>query len=199
MSSLPSQQSAIPPAHHTMSVLTGSGTFSLFHKDLKTHCMSNFGKSGQEILSATVIPLVHTKPGPPPHYNEERLHPVTKDPIPNSRKYAREAPTQEQADNVDFDHDTLPLSTAGSTKFDNDVTAHARLLTKHLDEIDKRQLHDTDLLNFILQHCNPTVKDTVKSNSMMDDFTVHSAETHGHHRGLEYLGILNNQFSKCFC
>jgi hypothetical protein len=158
--------------------------------------MSNFGQSGQEIITATIIPLIHNHPGPLPHYGDPRLHPVTNGPIPNSRKYTRELPSEEETKDGNFDHDTLPLSSAGSAKFDHDLITHSRLLTKHLDEIDKRQLQDTNLLNFILQHCSSTVKDTVKTNALMKDFETNSAAPQAYHRGFEYLTILNNQFSK---
>ena len=197
MTSFLSQQteaSSLPSTSITL--LIGASSFSNFFKGVKQHCVSHFGKSGQEIVSNAVIPLIHLNPGPPPHYNDPRIHPTHNTPIANSRKYSQVLPTEAQQQDQDFDTETLELTTEGKAEFKHDSTNHTKRLQQHIDEIDKRQTQDTQLLNFILQHCNSTVKDTVKTNSKMTEFEAHSSQEHFHHRGFEYLSILFDQYSK---
>ena len=183
-------------ASNSFPILTGSSTHSQFIKELKAHCMSNFGPSGQEVISGITIPLTHLHPGPTPNYFSERLHPRSHDPIPDTFKYAREAPSEAQVQDEAFDPETLPLTASAKSELQHDLTVHSRQAKDHSDEIDKRKNHDTDLLNFILQRCSSTVKDTVKTNTKMTAFEVNSADPTNFHRAFEYLDILKDQYSK---
>lgn len=196
MTSFQSQQPAASSSHTFISVLTGAGAYSLFSKDVKQHCISNFGKSGQELISGVIIAPVHRHPGRPPHYGDSRIHPTNGTPIPGTRKYLQVELTEDEEKIQDFDTDTLELTAEGKADLKHDNSNYYRELQKHTEEIDKRQVQDTLLLNFILAHCSPTVKDTIKTNSKMADFEVNSAKESNYHRGYEYFNILTDQYSK---
>jgi hypothetical protein len=196
MTSFLSQHPVEPSLPSSIPTLTGASNFSSFHKAVKQHCSSNHGKSGQEIISATIIALIHQHPGPAPHYNDPRLHPRLNTPIPETRKYPQVPPTRTQSADQNFDTETLELTPEGKADYKFDYTTHAKTLELHMNEIEKRQTHDTQLLNILLQHCSSTVKDSIKTNSKFSDFEVHSTSDTYYHRGMEYLAILTDQYSK---
>jgi hypothetical protein len=196
MTSFLSQHPVASSTPSSIPTLTGASNFSGFLKAVKQHCSSNHGKSGQEINSSTIIALIHPHPGPAPHYNDPRLHPSLNTPILDIEKYPQVRLTREQAADEEFDTETLELTLEGKADFKFDCTTHSKKLELHINEIEKRQTHDTQLLNILLQHCSSTVKDSIKTNSKFANFEVHSTHDNYYHRGIEYLTILTDQYSK---
>ena len=123
MTSFSSQQPVASSSHtSSISILTGAGAFSLFSKDLKQHCISNFGKSGQELVSGVIIAPIHLNPGDPPHYTDPRTHPIHGTEIPDTRKYVQVPLTQTQRANEHFDTDTLALTAEGKADLKHDTS-----------------------------------------------------------------------------
>ena len=141
MSDLKSQ-TMLSTTQSQLPILTGPATAAIFLKKARELLRSKFGEVGQNILNSTKTILEH--PGPCPHYNDPRLHPITGAPIPNTRKYARITKTADQTADASFDDDTLPLTDAGEAKFNQDLKTwntnndrYHRLLDKHRDNDDE--------------------------------------------------------------
>jgi len=96
MSSLLSQSSNPLPPAPILPMLTGAADYPIYMTKLRNHLKSNFGNTGQNILKSTMNVTLRI-PGPRPHYNDPRLHPDTNAPIPGTRMYEQEAPTPDQA------------------------------------------------------------------------------------------------------
>jgi hypothetical protein len=192
MSNLKSQQ--VPTAEEIKTlvpILLGAGNIAHFAKQLATHLKTNFGEIGHSIINKTK--LVLEDPGPKPTETDLRLHPLTKQPILNDRKYLPATPTREQLDAHDFDRTSLRLSADGKRSFDSDKSEWY----KDKDAFDKRLLHlktlDDACLNFILTHVSSDAKEVINSHTNMAAFD--SLPVTSIHRSSSYLEIISIQFA----
>lgn len=169
MSSLSSQSPQLQQLGTTLvPILQGSANIAGYMKALHDHLTSNYGVIGQNILHSTVTALV--PPGPCPDYNDERPHPLTKVPIPGSRKYAQVGKTPAQIADLTFDDNTLPLTAAGEQKLDHDTTTWQKSVTKYDTDLEKYRTLDDNLLNFLRAHNCLSVTQILEANALMPAF-----------------------------
>ena len=57
-----------------------------------------------------------------PDYNDPRIHPTTKEPIPNTRKYLQRLRTEDEAQDQDFDEQTLELTPESEKNLESDIS-----------------------------------------------------------------------------
>ena len=199
MSSLSSQLlNSQLPTKNAFPYLEGSSNISVFMKALHVHLSSNFGIIGQNILNGAKIPIGPQKtlvlPGPAPHYNDERLHPITLAPIPGQRKYIQMPMNAAQQLDPTFDRATLLLTDDSARTLKDDLYAHSKLQLKYETDLEKLRKEDDLCLNFILDHILPTPLEILNSNSLMPNFKLlpHTAID----RADQFIAIITNQFSQ---
>ena len=192
MSSLTSQSPPLLTATTDLvPILQGSANISTYVKALRDHLTSNYGIIGQNFLHATTTTLV--PPGPCPDYSDARDHPITKLPIPGTRKYQRIDKTDLQLADPHFDDDTLPLTDAAEQKLDHAITAWQKSLAKYDTDLKKFRTLDDNLLNFLRSHNSPSVTQILEANALMPDFRLLPVTSIT--RSEKYFEIINNQFS----
>eukprot|EP01035_Chromulina_nebulosa_P028542 gene28542-37691_t len=156
MSALPSQD-PLPlfpsSTQDPLPSLTGPANVAIFLKLLREMLRSQYGVVGQNILNSTTTTLIN--PGPCPHYNDPRLHPITAAPIPNSRKYEQTTPTNAQLADPNFDHNTLPLTEAGENKLTQDIKTWNSNMDRYTRLLDKHRTHDDELLTLLRRRILP--------------------------------------------
>ena len=190
-SQLPSKDLDFPTTSST-TILIGSSNWATFVRDIKTHFSTNFGQIGSDIVNNTDTEFAEA--GPPPDYNDPRIHPSTGEPIPNSRRYQQRAMTQDETDDRTFDRETLELTPESEKKLDHDISHWQAKATRCDQKHALLKKHDDDALNYVLQHMSPLCKETVKTHPDMADFKAlpFSCVT----RTGDYLHILEHQYSR---
>ena len=190
MSDLKSQTTP-PITSNRLPILTGPTTAALFLKKTRELLLSSYGEIGQNILNSTTTTLVD--PGPCPHYNDPRLHPITGAPIPNTRKYARTTKTAAQTADPTFDDDTLPLTEAGEAKFNQDLKTWNINNDRYHRRLDKLRDIDDDLLTLLRDHISLDALEVIRSNPLHPAYLAlpRTCITRSDH----YLKIIDSQFS----
>ena len=194
MSNLPSQTlSSTTPSSNSdpLPILTGPANVAFFLKNVHEVLRSKYGEIGQNILNSTTTTLV--APGPCPHYNDPRLHPITAAPIPNSRKYEQVAMTNIEAADPNFDTNTLPLTEAGESKLNQDIKTWHSLTDRYLRLLDKHRTNDDELLTLLREHISPDALEVIKANPAYPAYLALPSDCIA--RSAAYLKIINSQFS----
>lgn len=193
MSALPSQDPfpLQPSTPDALPILTGPANVALFLKILREILRSQYGVVGQNILNSTTTTL--TNPGPCPHYNDPRLHPITGAPIPNSRKYEQTTPTNAQLADPTFDHNTLPLTEAGENKLTQDIKTWNSNMDRYTRLLDKLRTHDDELLTLLRRHISPDALEVIKSSPTYPAFLALPADCIS--RSDAYIKIVDSKFS----
>mmetsp|Transcript_16880 Transcript_16880/g.24428 ORF Transcript_16880/g.24428 Transcript_16880/m.24428 type:complete len:436 (-) Transcript_16880:79-1386(-) len=193
MSALSSQSPQLPqPPTNLVPILQGSANIAAYMKALLDHLTSNYGTIGQNILHTTTTTLI--PPGPCPAYNDPRSHPLTRVPIPGSRKYIQIDKTGPQIADATFDDNTLPLTAAGEQKLDHDTSTWQKSTSKYDTDLDKYRTLDDNLLNFLREHNSPSVTQILEANALMPAFRLLPITCIT--RSQEYLNIITAQFSQ---
>ena len=192
MSSLLSQSSNLVPPAPILPMLTGAADYPIYMIKLRTHLKSNFGKTGQNILKSTTITLV--SPGARPHYNDPRLHPDTNAPIPGTRMYEQEAPTNAQAADANFDSNTLALTKSASADLRTDRENHSKELQIYETKLTKYRAEDDQLFNLLTSTQSFGVIEALKSNALFPAFDALPDDCIT--RSQLYLNIMCDQYSK---
>lgn len=174
-------------------MLTGAADYPIYMTKLRNHLKSNFGKTGQNILKSTMNVTLRN-PGPRPHYNDPRLHPDTNAPIPGTRMYEQEAPTPDQAADLNFDHKTLALTKAASADLRTDRDNHSKELQIYETKLAKYRAEDDQLLNLLTSTQSFGVIEALKSNALTPPFDALPDDCIC--RSQHYLTIMDNQYSK---
>jgi len=159
MSFLPSQQSASQAGKLLFPMLQDNSSHAAFSKGSKDYCQFNHGKIGQHFTHG--IETVLAIQGTPPHYSDSKLHPISGMNLFGTRKYARVDATAAQLADLDFDHDTLPLTTDGQSKFDVDMSNYNKVAHVLLAEFTLLKGQDDDLLKILNDHVSPTAKSQI--------------------------------------
>lgn len=92
----------------SQTILANSANWGSFKRDILSHFRTNFGQIGQDCINCDETP--YEEAGPMPDYNDPRIHPQTKEPIPNSRKYLQRELTEAETQDQDFDPQTPELT-----------------------------------------------------------------------------------------
>ena len=179
-----------PSTPDALPILTGPANVALFLKTLREILRSQYGVVGQNILNSTTTTL--TNPGPCPHYNDPRLHPITGAPIPNSRKYEQTTPTNAQLADPTFDHNTLPLTEAGENKLTQDIKTWNSNMDRYNRLLDKLRTHDDDLLTLLRRHISPDALEVTKSSPTYPAFLALPADCIS--RSDAYIKIFDSKF-----
>lgn len=173
-------------------ILTGSANISAFTKALNDRIASNYGDVGQHILNKTQTNLTH--PGPCPHYNDPRLHPVTLQPIvPRSRLYRQKNQTPEEAADPNFDPQTLELTDTAKASLAHDITAWRKTNDNYTRDIKEQRSLDDDLYNFILEHISSDALETLNANALIPAFRALPPTCIT--RSSAYINIIYQQFA----
>ena len=193
MSSLLSQSSNPVPPAPILPMLTGAADYPIYMTKLRNHLKTNFGKTGQNILKSTMS-ITLSNPGDRPHYNDPRLHPDTNEPIPGTRMYEQEQPTDEQAADPTFDPKTLALTKAAAADLRADRDNHSKELQIYETKLAKYRAEDDQLLNFLTSTQSFGVIEALKSNALTPPFDNLPDDCVC--RSQHYLNIMDNQYSK---
>jgi hypothetical protein len=121
MTTLPSQQLDAPKTKKNLPLLEGSTNSAEFFRAVNLHCLTAHGLIGQDVIKGR--PTIPEELGPPPHYSDQRLHPFTGNPIPDSRQFSRVEATKAQLADADFDPNELPLTPDGERRLDSALAA----------------------------------------------------------------------------
>ncbi len=192
MSALSSQDhlALVPSTSDSLPLLTRPANVALFLRVLREILRSQYGVVGQNILNSTTTTLIN--PGPCPHYNDPRLHPITAAPIPNSRKYEQAPPTNAQSADPTFDHNTLPLTEAGENKLNQDIKTWNSNTDRYNRLLDKHRTHDDELLTLLRRHISADALEVIKSSPSYPAFLALPADCIS--RSDAYIKIVDSKF-----
>ena len=196
MAALKSQQNAktFEDLTSLVPILLGAPNIAHFSKALNTHLQTNFGEIGPSIARNT--PIILVEPGTKPHANDPRLHLDSGLPIPDTRCYARQAPTLEEINSAaagEFDLSSLPLSADGERRFDIATATWQKDRASYEKEFLLHRTHDTACLNFILSRVAPDAKEVINSHASKTQFDALPSSCIS--RSKAYLDIIAIQFS----
>lgn len=153
MTTLPSQQLDSPKPNNPLPHLDGNSNSPDFFRAVNLHCLTSHGLIGQDVIKGR--PTIPEKLGPRPHYSDQRLHPLTGDPIPDSRQFPRVDATKEQLATYGFDPDELPLTPDGERRLDSALAAYTHRQNSLATTKAALKINDDALLNIIMAAITP--------------------------------------------
>jgi len=188
MAALPSQTSTLLTA---FPILIGTANYALFRTELSEYLNSNFGEVGQHVILGTKAAL--SPPGKQPDYFDLRLHPRTKVPIPNDRKYPVKEITEDQMNDRHFDAETLEMTATAAKIYADDTAAWTKATATYADRLLSLRTLDDALYNFLLTHIDRGTLEVIKAHS--DHIAFRALPATCVDRGHRYLKIIDKQYS----
>jgi hypothetical protein len=156
MTTLPSQQLDAPKTKKILPLLEGSTNSAEFFRAVNLHCLTAHGLIGQDVIKGR--PTIPEELGPPPHYSDQRLHPFTGNPIPDSRQFSRVEATKAQLADADFDPNELPLTPDGERRLDSAPAAYVHKQNSLATTKAALKINDDALLHAIMTAITPAAQ-----------------------------------------